>query len=68
MPDDHDYEAGLRDGRLKSLERDMRETNNRIDHHERRLAIMERILFGLIGALFLIQFLPTLQALKELFR
>ena len=63
-PDDlgpHDFEAGLREGRLRALEKIVRNHDERFDHHEQRLRIMERILYMLIGAIALIQLMPILQ-------
>ena len=60
---DEAYEAGLRDGKIEALERIVSGHDDRFDHHERRLSIMERMLYGLIGAFVLIELLP---AIKEL--
>ena len=58
---DNDYETGLRDGKISSLEKMQSNQNVRLDHHERRLIAAERIIYGLIGAIALIEFLPMLK-------
>jgi len=58
---EHDYEAGLREGRLRALEEIVKNHDERFDHHEQRLRIMERILYTLVGAIALIQLMPALQ-------
>ncbi|MCP3665743.1 MAG: hypothetical protein GY696_25150 [Gammaproteobacteria bacterium] len=65
-PPDTEYQAGLRDGRLGSLEKMVAGHDSRLDQHSRRLALAEKILYGLIGALALINFAPTIYAVKEL--
>jgi hypothetical protein len=44
-----DYEEGVRDGRLTSLERRADNTDLRGDNHERRLVHLERIVFGMLA-------------------
>ena len=58
---DHDYDEGLREGRLKALERIQTDHHARLDHHERRLQFMERCVWGLLGAIALAEFLPTIR-------
>lgn len=58
-----DYHEGVRDGRIASLEAQRDDHNLRLDMHERRLQMQERITYGLIGAIALAEFLPTLRAL-----
>ena len=60
-----DYQEGLMKGKLEALEKTLSHHSTRIDHHEARLQIAERILYGLIGALALIEFLPALKRLME---
>lgn len=59
------YEAGLRDGKIQALEKMVSSHQERLDHHETRLRAAERILYGLIGALALIELIP---AIKELIK
>ena len=65
---DHDYESGLRDGKIGALEAIIAKHDQRFEHHERRLtdhetrfAFLERIVWGLLGAISLIQFGPAIQ-------
>lgn len=60
---DPDYEAGLRDGRIEALNQVLQHHNERLDKHERRLILQERVTFGLLGAIALLEFLPILQKL-----
>lgn len=60
---DHDYEAGKRDGKIEALEDVISRHNERLDHHERRLAMQEKITYGLIGAIALANFLPDIKRL-----
>lgn len=60
---DHDYEAGKRDGKIEALEDLMSQHSNRLDIHERRLAMQEKITYGLIGAIALANFLPDIKRL-----
>ena len=57
-----EYEAGLRDGRIDSIERMQSHHSNRLDHHEKRLQAAERIVYALIGALLLIESAPLIKA------
>lgn len=61
--DQHSYEEGVRDGKIEALEQIVARHEKRFDVHEGRLRIMERILYGLIGALALIEFMPAFQKL-----
>lgn len=45
----NDYEEGVRDGRLKSLEHRMNAHDTRYVNHERRLIYIERIVFGMLA-------------------
>ena len=56
MDDSHDYEAGLRDGKLLSMEKAVRELT--IDVNRLKLAI-----YALYGAIALVQLLPQLKGL-----
>lgn len=59
----HDYESGVRDGKIAALEEECRRHATRMDSHERRLQLQERITYGLIGAIALANFLPDLKRL-----
>ena len=55
------YEDGLRDGQIKAIERVLAEHKTIHDDHERRLKQQERVVWILIGAFGLVQFLPAIQ-------
>lgn len=55
------YHDGIREGKLIALERRMDNTDTRIDHHEKRLQILERLAWIMFGAILLLKFLPELQ-------
>jgi hypothetical protein len=63
--EDKAYQAGIRDGRLDSLEQgfiDHREyTRHKFEEHEKILKSQEKIIWMLIGAFGLITFLPELK-------
>ena len=58
-----DYAEGVRDGRLKSLERRVDTHDRKADNHERRLVYLERIVWGVFGVLALSSILPRLEVL-----
>ena len=58
-----DYEAGLREGRLKSLEDQQIKHAQRLDDHAKRLSSQERITYSLLGALSLLQIWPSVSAM-----
>lgn len=57
------YCDGLREGKLITLERRMDSTDTRIDHHEKRLQILERLAWIMFGGLLLLRFLPEIQGI-----
>lgn len=63
MSDTHgsDYEEGLRDGRLKSMEHRLDNHDKSRDNHERRLIYLERIVWGVFGVMFLSTLWPKLE-------
>jgi hypothetical protein len=46
-----DYEEGMRDGRLQSLERRVDRHDSVLESHEKRLLYLERIAFGMLAIL-----------------
>lgn len=60
---EHDYEAGLRDGKISALEKLHAKHEERISKLEETLKLQEKVTWGLIGAIGLVQFLPKLEAL-----
>lgn len=65
MPDTHnsDYEEGVRDGRISTLESRDKWHTIRGDNHERRLIHIERIIYGMVGILFLSTMWPKFEVL-----
>jgi hypothetical protein len=57
---DHDYAAGVRDGRLASLEKIVEGHDSMLDKHDRRFGSIERILYTLIGLWCLAEVVPRL--------
>jgi len=61
-----EYQRGLRDGRadgiqagrIEALERRQDHHESRVDGHERRLVLIERIIWGMAGVLFLSSIWP----------
>ena len=58
-----DYEEGMRDGRLKSLEHRLSQHDAKSDNHERRLVYLERIVWGVFGVMFLSTIWPKLEVM-----
>ena len=56
-----DYEAGKRDGKIEAMRQMLSHHSTRIDAIERSLRIQERVTYSLLGALALIQLLPTIK-------
>ena len=56
-----DYESGLRAGRIEALEQVQRRHDDRLSHHDKRLQVIERIIYGLLGALVLIETAPLIK-------
>ena len=56
MPHSDDYEQGFRDGRLASLEEAVKELTKDV-------SILKTAVYGMMGALALVQFLPMLRDL-----
>jgi hypothetical protein len=54
-------QAGLKEGRLLSLERTVVAHAKKHDSHEDRFKYLERIVWGLVGAIALIQILPEIK-------
>jgi len=58
---DHDYETGLRDGKIASLEKMVSEHANTLSRHYDRITAQERITWLVLGGILLIQFVPVLK-------
>ena len=60
MAEIHDYEAGLRDGRIEAIEKMQIHQNHRLNHHDMRLSSLERITYIAVGMVLLVQVLLPL--------
>ena len=60
---DHDYDAGLRDGKLRAHEEILVRYGKVLDQHHSRITAQERITWIAVGAVLFVQLLPTLQKL-----
>ncbi len=65
---DEAYEDGLRDGKIEAIEQMQVHQNGRLDTFAKqfekcdaRLRLQEKVVWGLIGAIALVQFLPELK-------
>lgn len=63
------YEDGLRDGKIEALEKMQGHQNDRLDVFgqqfekcDARLRLQEKVVWGLIGAIALVEFLPDIKA------
>jgi hypothetical protein len=52
---DHDYEAGLRDGKIEALERVAREHDDRLEKHDARIRTQERVTWIITGIILFLQ-------------
>ena len=57
---ERDYEAGLRDGKIEAIEKMQAAQNNRLNHHDARLATLEKAAYIVLGTVLFIQFSPVL--------
>lgn len=57
---DHDYESGLRDGKIEALKDMIRKHDTVLDHHDKRFQYIERILYILIGLWGITEVVPRL--------
>jgi hypothetical protein len=58
-----DYDEGVRDGRLSTLERRADGHDARDDNHERRLNYLEKIVAGFVAIVFLSTIWPRLEVM-----
>ena len=63
-----EYREGLQDGKIEAIEQMQSIQNSRLDVFgkqfekcDARLRLQEKVVWGLIGAIFLVQFLPELK-------
>jgi len=57
------YNEGRRDGRIEAIEKMQAHQNRRLDDHSDRIRAQERVVYGLIGAIALIEIIPAVKAL-----
>lgn len=57
---DHDYSAGLRDGKIEAIEKMQAEQNDRLNKHDSRISALEKFAWLALGMVLLIQFAPLL--------
>ena len=55
---DHSYEEGVRDGRISALEKIQIAHDDRFDHHDRRISVLEKLSYAVIGIIAFIQVIP----------
>lgn len=60
------YADGLRDGRILAVEDMQVNQNTRLDQAEKRLTVLERVAWILIGVVGLIQFSPAVRGVLGL--
>jgi len=58
-----EYEEGMRDGRLLTIEHRLDGHDRGRDNHERRLVYLERIVWGVFGVMFLSTIWPKLETM-----
>ena len=57
----HTYEEGLREGEIRAIKDVLRNHDNRLTSVESRTSTLERVGYTLLGAIALIQFVPSLR-------
>lgn len=65
MDHSQDYDEGLRDGRLRAIEAQQSKHTEKFDDHESRLILIERIIYGMAGVLFLSAIWPKLETVID---
>ena len=56
-----DYREGLRDGEIHAIKEMQKSQNNRLDDHDKRLSVLERVTYMVLGMIVLLEFLPTIK-------
>ena len=56
-----EYREGLRDGEIHALKEMQNAQNSRLDNHDKRISILERVTYMVLGMILLLEFLPTIQ-------
>ena len=55
------YEDGLRDGQAKMTARILDDHKGRLDNHSKRISMLEKVAWIMVGAYGFLTMLPTLQ-------
>lgn len=64
-PNNLTYEDGLHEGRLRGIEETIIKHAERLDKHDIRITSQEKISYAVLGAVALMQVLPTIQKLFQ---
>lgn len=59
------YEDGVRDGRLNAHEKTLAKHSERLDSHSRRIGLLEKAAWIVLGSVIAIQLLPELRAVLK---
>lgn len=59
---DKTYDDGVIKGRMDAIEKFVGSNTKRLDHHSRRLTVLERVMYMTFGAVMFLQLLPVLKA------
>lgn len=59
-------QAGRIEGQIDALEKMQHRQNDRLDHHDRRLSTQEKITWGILGAIALIQSIDAIRTLTSI--
>ena len=62
---DRSYDEGLRDGKIEAIEHMQGLQNTRLDDHEQRLRVQERVAWILMGVVGFIQIWPTIEGMLQ---
>ena len=56
-----EYREGLREGQILALQEVQKAHNNRLNEHSKRISVLERTTYMILGAILFIQIFPTLK-------
>jgi hypothetical protein len=62
---EHSYEEGLIEGRMQAMERIMEHHEQKMREIDSRTRMMERVLWGVLGAIALMQLLPMFREMMK---
>jgi hypothetical protein len=58
-------EEGLREGRIRGIEETIKNMGVTIERHDSRLTAQERITYALLGAIALLEIIPTIRSIID---